>query len=430
MTGVTSTLSVGSKQSGARESPAAKFTPRGRTMLALVACRAAFRGLWLAAPLMLATTWSARDLALTVTAIGGFGWCTILLASTEKTVLKHVPRLPLLAGQISRATLAMGFVPLSLALVTAILLTVAGHTAGIWAWGLVWAITGGVLQGIAALHRLDRRAWIDALIFGGGAAWICAVTGATILEAWPPVAWLIGCVSGLLVIVLVAVAAVRPRLAGVRRKAAVGPLARSFLLLGLPEVLSLASVSAGYWALAATAPEAASADATLYYAAVTLAGVAGSFVIYLVRLGQPDISLRARSHGTARLLVEARRWLDQALITGLVVAVATLAAYLFGAPGWLTLAGLTLGEVVVFTQRTIGVNRVENAGSRRLPMNVGAAAAGLGVACLVLLVFAGGAGAHAAMGALVAAQVVNALVLRVALQARPLTRPSLQTNHS
>lgn len=418
MVDVSSATPVGSSTRVVSTSYGESLTHRGRTLMTLVACRAAFRGLWLAAPLLLAATWSASELALTVTALGGFGWFTVMLASTEKTVLKHVPRLPRLAGQISLISLVAIVVPLVLGLLVAVPLTIAGDDAAIWAWGLVWAVTGGFLQAVAALHRLDRRVWADALIFGVAAGWLLAVTGATILVDWSPITWLIGCTSGLMVLAFVSVAAVRPRLVGVRRAAAVRPIFTSFLLLGLPEVLSLASVSFGYWALAVTSSGQVGIEATHYYVAVTVAGVAGAFVIYLVRLGQPRVSLRARSEGASVVLAEARHWLDRALVTGAVVAAATLAAWLLGAPGWLTLAGLTLGEAVVFTQRTVAVNRVENASSKRLPINAVAAGAGLVTACVVLLLFAESAGAQAAMGALVAAQVVNASVLRVVLRDR------------
>lgn len=400
------------------------YTPQRRTMLVLFACRAAFRGLWLAAPLLLATTWSTAELATTVTAIGGFGWLTIMLASTEKTVLKHAPRLTRLAGQVSRSAVGLVVVPLVVGLVVAVPLTVSGHGAAVWAWGLVWAATGGLLQTTAALHRLDRRAGVDALIFGGAATWLLTVTATTIALDLDPIPWLVGSIAGLLVIAAAALVAVRLRLAGVRRRAARRPLARSFLLLGLPEVLSLASVSAGYWALAATPAGPEGGEATLYYVAVTVAGVAGAFVGYTVRLQQPDISLRARREGPAVVLAEARRWLDQALVTGALVGGVALAAWLLGAPALLVLAGLTVGEIVVYTQRTVAVNRIENAAAKRLPVNAAASGAGFVVACLVLVLFADDAGARAAMAALVVAQVVNALVLRTTSGGRAVPVPS------
>lgn len=406
----------------------ASYLPQRRTVLLLISCRAAFRGLWLAAPLLLATTWSTSELAVTVTAIGGFGWLTILLASTEKTVLKHAPRLARLAGQVSRSTVVAVGIPLVAGLVVALPLTAAGSDSAVWAWGLVWAATGGLLQAIAALHRLDHRAGVDALVFGGGAGWLATVTTATILFGWAPIPWLVGCISGLLVIAACGLWAVRARLTGVRRRAARRPIARSFLMLGLPEVLSLASVSAGYWALAATSAGAEGGEATRYYVAVTVAGVAGAFVGYTVRLQQPDISLRAKREGADVVLAEARRWLDRALVTGIVVAAATLLAWLLGASGPLILAGLTLGEIVVYTQRTIAVNRFENASAKRLPINAAAAGAGLLTACVVLIVFAEGAGALAAMAALVVAQVVNAAVLRTTSRGRIVLVPSQRTS--
>lgn len=408
---------VGAPTSAPARAYDVSLAPRGLAVVLLVGCRAAFRGLWLAAPLLLATTWSPGELSATVTAIGGFGWLAVLLASAEKTVLKHVPRLPRLAGQVARSALSVAALPLGLSLVAAVVLSVLGHGAAIWAWGLVWAITGGLLQSVAALHRLERRAWRDGLIFGAAALWLLGVTGATIAADWSPITWLAACTSGLLLVAAAATALAAPTLRGIERRSARRPIAASFLLLGLPEVLSLASVSAGYWALAAASAQGSvgASEATRFYVAVTAAGVAGAFVLYLVRLHQPDVSLRARDHAAA-VLDEAGGWLDRALVTGVAVGVLALVAWALGAPELVVLAGLTAGEIVVFTQRTVAVNRIENAAARRLPVNVAAGAAGLATACLVLcLLVASGAasGALVAMGALVAAQVVNASVLRV-----------------
>lgn len=397
------------------------FTPRLGTVGLLMVGRALFRGLWLAAPLLLAGTWTARELGSTIAAIGGFGWLTVLLGATEKTLLKQVPRLPRLANQTVRAAVVTVTVPLVLTLALAVALTLWRPGPALWAWGLVWAVTGGFLMTIAAVHRLDRRPWVDVLVFAGGGLWLLGVTAVTIVADLTPLAWLITCQSGVALIALVALLACRDRWRpGVRRRAATAPLRRSLLLLSLPEVLSIASVSAGYWAIALLG---APSQATAFYLAVTIAGVFGAVTVYVVRLRQPDLSLRLRGPGAVTGERRAARIASHAVFAGVGVALLALVSLAAAAPVWATLGLLTLGEILVFGQRTVAANLVENARSRWLLGNATASATGLLVAVLVLVLAVPGYGAVGAMGALLVAQICNAAYLR-RLLSRPSTPPS------
>ncbi len=380
----------------------------------VLAGRAGFRALWMVAPLLLATTWTAEELGRTVAVIGGFGWLAILFATAEKTLLKQVPRLPRLAGQVSRQTLATVLVPLACVLAAATLSTLTGVGPTLLLWGLCWGLTGAVYQVVAALHRLAHRPGADALLFASGALALLAATGVTVALDLRPVAWVVTCLVLLLAVAAAGLAAVpREMFDGVRRRAAVTPLRRSLLLLGLPEVLSIVSVSAGFWAVAAFAPEH---EAVRYYVAVTVASVFGATTTVVVRLHQPDVSLRLRGSGAAAGEDAARRILARAVVAGAGTAALAVGAHLLGAPWWATLTLLTAGEVVVFTQRTVAANLVENSRSRWLPGNVGASACGLLAAAVVLLTCTGRGGALAAMGALVAAQLCNATALRLLLR--------------
>ena len=319
-----------------------------------------------------------------------------------------------------RSSLLVVGVPLAVALVAATTSTVTDHGPALLLWGVVWGLTGALFQTVAAVHRLAHHVTADVVMFASGGAWVLVATGTTIAADLDPVTWIVTCLAGLLLIALVSLASVpRARFRGPRRGAAAAPIRRSLLVLSLPEVLSIAGVSAGFWAIAAFAPEV---EATRYYVAVTIAGVFGATVGFLVRLHQPDISLRLRGAGAAAGEADARRILDRAVTAGVLTAAVAVAAHALGAPWWTTLALLTAGEIVVFTQRTVAANLVENARSRWLPGNVAASACGLTAAAVVLLLATERWGALAAMAALVTAQLCNAVALRLLLRRPPARR--------
>lgn len=387
-----------------------------RTVGILLLGRAAYRGLWLLAPLLLATTWSAADIGRTVAAVGTFGWLVMLLSSAEKTALKQVPRLPRLANQILRTMVAIVVIPLVVALPVAVGWAVLDADSALWPWAVVWALTGAVVQVLASMHRIEHRNWADALTFVGGAGWLLTATGLTIALGWRPLTWLIVCEAGMLVIIGVGLVACRGRLrVDVRRRAANRPLRRSLLLLGLPETLSLASVGAGYAMISLVSQPH---EAAWLYIAVTAAGVIGSMVAYVVRVRSPEISLRLRGAGAITGERQARRLAERALLGGIGFGLLGILAAVATSLPWLVLAVFTVGEIVIFAQRTVAANLVENSRSRWLQGNVRASATGLVTAVVVMAVATPVWGAAGAMGGLLAGQIANAAYLRWLLTPR------------
>lgn len=390
--------------------PPIGLTPRRHTVGLLLAGRAAFRGLWLAAPLLLAGTWTAAELGSTLAAIGGFGWVTLMLGGTEKATLRLVPRMPRLSGQVARLAFGATVLPLAAAMTAAVLATVAGSHLAVWLWGLSWAVLGGWLQQIAAAQRLEGRAWADTAMFGAGGAWILAVTGATVLTGLAPLTWLIGCQAGLLAVSLVGLYWGRGLLTrpGPTRPLLVRPVLRGMALLGLPEVLSNASLSAGYWAITLLGSPH---DVAPYYFSLVTAGVFGSVIAYVARVHQPGISLRQRGAGAAAGEHRARLLARYAVSIGLSTLGVSVVAWRTGAGVPVLLGLLVIGEILVFGLRTVCANLVENSRSRWLPGNVLASASGLVLAAVVLLLGTASLGPVAAMSALLISQITNAAVL-------------------
>lgn len=403
----------------AAQAPLTGLTPGRGTLGLLILGRAAFRGLWLAAPILLAGTWSADELGRTLAAIGGFGWVVLLMGGAEKVMLKQVPRLPRLAAQIVRWAFTVTLLPLACALVVAATVTVAGSGASIWWWGLVWAFLGGWLQVLASCHRLERRAWADVVTFAGGGAWVLAVTAATALARWSPVTWVVGCTAGVLAVSMLTALPCRALVRGAtRRTAAARPLLRGMVLMGLPDVLSIASLSAGYWALALLGDHA---DVTPYYVALVSAGVLNAMLGYLLRVHQPEVSLRLRGAGAIRGERLARRLSGWTFLVAVLTIAVALAASGAGLPAPAVLALLAVGQLLTLALRMIAATLVENSRNRWLTGNVVASGVGLAVCCLVLLTLTPTLGAVAGMTGLVSAQAGAAAVMHRMLRPRPVS---------
>lgn len=401
--------------------PTTHAVPGRLITLGLLGGRAAFRGLWMLAPLLLATTWSAHTLGSTLAAIGTFGWVTLLLGSTEKTLLKQVPRLRLLGGQIVRTALGLVIGALLVTILIAVALTALDAAHEMLAWGLAWACAGALFGVVASLQRLAGHITTDLVLFGFAGLWVLLVTGATVLLDWGPHGWLLTIIGGLTCVSLVSLTRLPTRwLRSPHRDSVTRPVLLSLLGLGLPEVLSFAGVSAGFFALGTFGDPR---EATRFYVAATAAGVFGAVTTYLVRLRQPATSMRLRGAGARNGEQSARRLLDRAILCGLIALAAALLLVVLDLPRWVGLGALTLAEILVFTQRTVAANLIENARSRWLPGNAAAAGLGLLSALVVLALWARSGGAEAAMAALVVAQLVNSTALRALLHTATERRP-------
>lgn len=393
------------------------YAPQGRAWGVLLLGRATFRALWIFAPLLMAVEWSDAEVGATVAAMGSFGWFALALASTEKTLLKYVPRMPRLTPALARQTLLVSAVPTAIAVAVA---SLADQDRALIFWGLAWAATGGSLQVVASLHRLARKTTWDTLLFVAAATWMLVTSGLSIALHASPIAWFAGCVTGLIAIQILSLAWLPPRWRRATPTRSTHrllrrPLLRSLVLLGLPEVLSLTSVSAGFWAISAVGQPR---DAIRYYVAVMGAGIVGSLVAYVVRLLQPDVSLRMRGDGIEVGRRRALRLVTYAVASGLSCLAVVALAIVLDSSWWLILTLLTVGEIAVFALRTVAANLVENGRRAWLAGNSAASATGLGVAVVLLFTTVSSGGASAAMAALVVAQICNAALLGALLLTR------------
>lgn len=401
-------------------SAADRHRVRPRTAALLLASRGVFRLLVVAAPLALAPVWGPTDLGVTVAAIGTFSWIILLGSGAEKTLLKLVPRHPGLARPITSTLLGMVLLPLATAVALSVLglLTAPSHPLTRLALGLCWSCSLGLLQVTAAVRRVHGRHRQDAVLFGAASAAVLLVTGGALLLSAPPTTWLVAVTAGVLVTATLGLASAwratdLPQVARPRRVRVL--TARSVALLSSTEILSQLLVAAAFVGLQVFGDPTASA---LFYVAISLAGVLGAALLYLLRLGQPRLSLRYRTVGAAAAVAAGRRTADTGLLTAAAGCVLIGAAALAGAPALSLLVALTVLEVATLAARAVAVNHLENSDGRGPRDAVLASAVGLAAGVLLLPATAVPGGAAGAMALVVGGHVATLVALRLGAATR------------
>jgi hypothetical protein len=397
---------------------------RGRLLVLLLAGRGAFRAANQLTPLLLAVAWGPVQFGEYAGAVGLASWIMYVAFSGEKAVLKVVPRAARIGPRVSRLTLALAATPVVAVLAaTAVTLLIGPRTAAIDLLLLAALISSGIglLQVVAALHRLRGAPGHDGLAFLSLAALTVATTLTTVHLGWSPRGQIGGVGLAVLMVLIVMLArlpqgtltpAARP--APTHRIA--GRFLRACVLLGLPELLGSVSVAVCYLILALTTSPAENAR---FYLAMVVSGVCSAGVVYLLRLGQPAMSVRLRGPAAATGRRHARRLLGAAIAAWAFASVALAVAFVTASPAAksssLLLAAVTGVEIPLFAMVSFAGFILENTDGRALLVTSRAAVGGLVATALAAAVLVPAIGASGAMGALVCSQGAVAIGMLVGL---------------
>jgi hypothetical protein len=375
----------------------------------VIAGRAAARGTAQLSMLALLPTWGAAEFGTFAAALGTFVWLWALVNGAEKAALTLLPRTPTLAPQYTRTLLARAATPLCGTAVVALALAPAGGVPALYAAAAVYSAGQGLLQVLAALHRLDGRAARDSAAYLALAGWVVTMTALAIFGVLGPYAYLLAVTVGVLVdcaVLARLVPALRTRPPRVR--AGWRPrvlLARRMVLLGLSDVADSASVATLYVVLTATGRPA---DSALVFVVLLVSGVLGSLGVLVLRLAQPTVSMRLRGPAGRDGRRRARR---------LTAAAALLTAgggVLAGSgvlPSGLALGMVTGVEIVAFVLVLYAVYLMENTTGTILSTTASAAALGLVATAVAALLAVPALGALGAVLALVVGLCAKATVL-------------------
>jgi hypothetical protein len=399
---------------------ASAAAPRLSVMVRLAAGRGVFR---LASQLMavaLAVVWGAESFGRFANAMGLCAWLLFVPTAAEKAALKVLPRMRFLTAHVARLVVRLAAAPV-LALVAALAVVLALDPHGTVALYLVtaaWSAATGLLMTVSGLQRLRGRPLRDAAAFGAMTAVVLAGTAATWVADWSPTTHLSLLLAGMLGVTGYSLAALpRDWVLGARSDRRLLPaLGRSTWLLGLSELLDVAALSTVYLVLALSGQ---TTDSGPLYLAVLVASMAGSLVLYQLKLYQPATSARLRGAGgaggrarTFRLLRTAERG---GFAFGAVVAV--LVAFPAGrdllATGSYVVLGVVLVVEVAVSSLVMYANfLLENTNSSVLTITSVAAVVGLAATALIALAVVPWLGAAGGLTALVLAAAVKAATLR------------------
>jgi hypothetical protein len=409
------------------------FGVGSRLVLVLLASRAVFRMTAQLAPLLLALTWGPVRFGQYAGAVGLSGWTMFVAFCGEKAALKLLPRTTRLRGRVARVTLAVGAAPMVCAVVavTLGLALGAGSTVLLLLVAVLWSASVGFLQVVAALHRMRGAPLYDAGAFFGLAVAVVVTTLLTIRLGWSPLGQLTSvAATAVAVAVAMLLALPRPsfqlgrpsppvppgRQVGTSGHRIVYAVLRTCCLLGLPELLGALSVAVCYLALAVTRQQT---QTGVFYVAAVLSGFCSAAVIYLLRLGQPQTSIRLRGPASAVGRRQARRVLGIAIGISATCSVALTGLLLVRlevpGPGWLLLAMLTVVEIPLFALVSYASYLLENTNGRALVVTSGAALVGVCAAGAAVTVLVPARGAAGAMGSLVISLGAVAAIMRCAL---------------
>ena len=405
---------------------ASSAPPRLSVMVRLAAGRGVFR---LASQLMavaLAVVWGAESFGRFANALGLCAWLLFVPTAAEKAALKVLPRMRFLTADVARLVVRLAAAPvLALLAAAAVALAVDPHgTVTLYLVTATWSAATGLLMTVSGLQRLLGRPMRDAGAFGAMTAVVLAGTAVTWVVGWSPTTHLTLLLAGLLAVIAWSLAALpRDWVLGARSERTLLPaLGRSTWLLGLSELLDVAALSTVYLVLAVSGQ---TTDSGPLYLAVLVASMAGSLVLYQLKLYQPATSARLRGTGGAGGRARTFRLLRAAERAGLAftVVMAALVAVpagrdLLTTESYVVLGAILAVEVAVSTVVMYANFLLENTNSSVLRLTSVAAFAGLAATALIALAVVPWLGAAGGLAALVLAAAVKARVLRGLLARR------------
>lgn len=400
--------------------------PRLSVMVRLAAGRGVFR---LASQLMavvLAVVWGAESFGRFANALGLCAWLLFVPTAAEKAALKVLPRMRFLTADVARLVVRLAAAPVLALLAAAVVaLTVSPQgTVTLYLVTAAWSAATGLLMTVSGLQRLHGKPMRDAAAFGAMTGVVLAGTAVTWVVGWSPTTHLSLLLAGLLVVTGYSLAALpRDWVIGTRSERTLLPaLGRSTGLLGLSELLDVAALSTVYLVLALSGQ---TTDSGPLYLAVLVASMAGSLVLYQMKLYQPATSARLRGTGGANGRARTFRLLRAAERGGLAftVVMAVLVAIpsgrdLLTTESYVVLGAILAVEVAVSTVVMYANFLLENTNSSVLRITSVAAFAGLAATALIALAAVPWLGAAGGLAALVLAAAVKARVLRGLLARR------------
>ena len=319
------------------------------TTLRLLAGRSAFRAAGQLMTVVLALAWGAGTYGAFANALGVCVWLVFLPTAAEKAALKLLPRSGVLAPDVARLAVRTAAVPAAVPgafLLAAVAATAAtgwpGATVELYLASATWFVATGALMTLSGLHRLQGRPGLDARAFGIAAAVIAVVTTVTALAHLRPERHLLLLVAGVAPVVAASLLALPPTWRRGRGRRRLLPVfGRSMVLLGLTELVDAVALAVLYVLLAASGRIGESGP---LYLTMLPFGVLCSFVLYLLRLRQPDTSRRLRGTGAAAGRAQALRLLRRVERVGGPVALGVGAAAIVT----VTVAGTGLGTTQLF----------------------------------------------------------------------------------
>jgi len=407
--------------------------PRLSEMVRLAAGRGVFR---LASQLMavaLAVVWGAATFGRFTNALGLCAWLLFVPTAAEKAALKVLPRMRILTPRVARLTVRIAAAPvLTLLVALGVALLVSPlSTVTLYLVTASWAAATGLLMTVSGLHRLRGRPLFDAGAFGAMTAVVLAGTAVTWLVGWSPTAHLSMLLAGMLAVIGCSLTALpRDWVLGTRGDRRLLPaFGRSVWLLGLSELLDVAALSTVYLVLAVTGRTTESGP---LYVAVLVASMAGSLLLYQLKLYQPATSARLRGTGGAGGRARTFRLLRAAERGGLVFAVAVglflllpAGRAVFASESYVVLGVLLVAEIALSTMVVYANFLLENTNSSVLILTSTAAVIGLVATTLLALALVPWLGAAGGLTAFVLATAIKAGVLRgLLLRRHPELHPS------
>ncbi len=412
---------------------ASAAAPRLSEMVRLAAGRGVFR---LAGQLMavaLAVVWGAESFGRFANALGLCAWLLFVPTAAEKAALKVLPRMRILTPRVARLTVRIAAVPV-LAILGAFavaLLVDPLSTVTLYLVTASWCAATGLLMTVSGLHRLRGRAMRDAAAFGAMTAVVLAGTAVTWYVGWSPTAHLTMLLVGILAVIAYSLSAL-PRdwvLGGRGDRRLLPALGRSVWLLGLSELLDVAALSTVYLVLFASGRTTESGP---LYVAVLVASMAGSLLLYQLKLYQPVTSARLRGTGGAGGRTRTFRLLRGAERGGLAFGAAVALCLLtpagraaLGSDSYVVLGVLLVAEIALSTAVIYANFLLENTNSSILTLTSAAAVVGLVATGLLALAVVPWLGAAGGLIAFVLATAIKAGTLRRLLQRRhPELHPS------
>jgi hypothetical protein len=399
-------------------------------IIRLVAGRGAFRLSTQVMAIALVAVWGADEFGGYANALGLCMWLVFLTMAPEKAALRTLPRTRVVTDDVARLVVRATVAPVALAVVVlaGFLVLAPDSRATLYLAAAVWSLASGTMMTVAALHRLRGKPSLDAAAFTAAAVVVLGVTATTWVIRWSPLHHLTVLVAATLVLLAVVTLALprewlvasAPHRGGLLRR-----LAATSALLGLSDVLTSMANSSVYLMLALYGR---TADSGPFYLGLMLSGAVCQFLVYQLKLNQPQLSARLRGPGAAWGRARANVLLRNAIRFGTGIGVAFFAAIAIPSVrafvndgGFGTIAVfvvLVVLEIGVFMLVTYAGFLLENTNGKALFTTTSAAAAGLVATVAFAAALVPAFGAVGGFLALLLATAVNGYVMRALLLRR------------